>query len=49
LRTAVAVDVRNEAALSFLVAWHGQPIGQLSHDGFEWRWQPQDGFDLPLV
>ena len=49
MRTAVAVDVRNEAALSFLVAWHGQPIGQLSHDGFEWRWQPQDGFDLPLV
>lgn len=49
VRSAVAVEVRNEAALSFAVAWHGQLIGHLSHDGFEWRWQPQDGFDLPLV
>jgi serine/threonine-protein kinase HipA len=32
--------VRNEAALSLIVAWHSQPIGDLSHDGFEWRWHP---------
>ena len=49
LRSAVAVDVRNEAALTFSVAWHGQIVGQLGHDGFEWRWQPQDNFNLPLV
>lgn len=48
-RSAVAVDLRNEAALSFQVAWHGQVVGQLDHDGFEWRWQPDGGFDLPLV
>ena len=44
-----AVVVRNEAALNFTVAWHGQPIGVLDHDGFEWRWRPEKGFDLPLV
>jgi serine/threonine-protein kinase HipA len=49
LRTAVPVEVRNEAAITFAVAWHGQSIGQLRHDGFEWRWQPREGFDLPLV
>ncbi|MGY9045697.1 hypothetical protein P775_01035 [Puniceibacterium antarcticum] len=49
LRTAVPVQVRNEAAITFAVAWHGQPIGQLRHDGFEWRWQPRAEFDLPLV
>ena len=49
LRTAVPVEVRNEAAVTFDVAWHGQAIGQLRHDGFEWRWQPREGFDLPLV
>ncbi|MER9566592.1 type II toxin-antitoxin system HipA family toxin [Mesorhizobium sp. M0571] len=30
----------NKAALEFLVAWHGIPLGQLTHDGFEWRWNP---------
>ncbi len=49
LRAAAPVEVRNEAAITFAVAWHGQPIGQLRHDGFEWRWQPLQGFDLPLV
>lgn len=29
---------RNEAALDLIVAWHGEPIGDLRHDGFEWRW-----------
>lgn len=49
LRAAEPVDVRNEAAITFAVAWHGQPIGQLRHDGFEWRWLPRKGVDLPLV
>lgn len=31
--------VGNKAALEFLVAWHGTPLGHLSHDGFEWRWK----------
>ena len=30
----------NKAALDLLVAWHGETLGQLSHDGFEWRWKP---------
>ena len=31
----------NKAALHLLVAWHGDPIGRLTHDGFEWRWKPE--------
>lgn len=31
----------NKAALDLLVAWHGEPLGRLIHDGFEWRWKPQ--------
>lgn len=34
------MPVRNEAALDLSVAWHGEPIGHLLHDGFEWRWTP---------
>ncbi|WP_176590136.1 HipA domain-containing protein [Sphingobium sp. EM0848] len=30
----------NKAALDLLVAWHGEPLGRLRHDGFEWRWKP---------
>jgi serine/threonine-protein kinase HipA len=30
----------NKAALNLLAAWHGDPIGRLTHDGFEWRWKP---------
>jgi serine/threonine-protein kinase HipA len=37
-----AAPVKNEAALDFLVAWHGIPIGELRHDGFEWRWRRRD-------
>jgi serine/threonine-protein kinase HipA len=33
----------NKAAFGLLVAWHGEPLGQLSHNGFEWRWKPQKG------
>lgn len=31
----------NKAALDLLVAWHGEPLGRLTHDGFEWRWKHQ--------
>ncbi|MCZ6895483.1 MAG: HipA domain-containing protein [Gammaproteobacteria bacterium] len=44
-----ATAIRNEATLNFTVAWHGQPIGELNHDGFEWRWRSVQRFDLPLV
>lgn len=30
----------NKAALNLLIAWHGEPLGRLTHDGFEWRWKP---------
>ncbi|WP_456391176.1 type II toxin-antitoxin system HipA family toxin [Profundibacter sp.] len=49
LKSPSLIEIRNEAALSFSVAWHGQLIGELRHDGFEWRWQAKEGFDLPLV
>lgn len=29
----------NKAALERIVAWHGEPLGRLTHDGFEWRWK----------
>lgn len=48
-RDAEVKPAANQAALEFIVAWHGIPIGALSHDGFEWRWQPSSGFTLPLV
>ena len=31
----------NKAALHLLVAWHGELLGDLTHDGFEWRWKPR--------
>ena len=31
----------NRAALHLLVAWHGELLGHLAHDGFEWRWKPR--------
>ena len=30
----------NKAVLDLLIAWHGEPLGHLGHDGFEWRWKP---------
>jgi serine/threonine-protein kinase HipA len=30
----------NKAALDFTLAWHGEPLGRLGHDGYEWRWKP---------
>jgi serine/threonine-protein kinase HipA len=38
----------NKAAVERVVAWHGEPIGQLQHDGFEWRWMP-GGVRSPLI
>ncbi|MGA2129100.1 MAG: HipA domain-containing protein [Xanthobacteraceae bacterium] len=42
-------SVRNKAALDLVVAWHGDPIGNLLHDGFEWRWIPSDTKMPPIV
>jgi len=39
----------NKAALDLLVAWHGDPLGRLTHDGFEWRWKPQKRVGPALV
>jgi serine/threonine-protein kinase HipA len=44
-----AVAVPNQAALNLIVAWHGAPIGNLIHDGFEWRWQVTNPDGPPLV
>jgi serine/threonine-protein kinase HipA len=49
LRYPAAAPVHNEAALHLIVAWHGTPIGNLVHDGFEWRWQPIEGSEPTLV
>ena len=49
LRGPATVVVRNEAALDLIVAWHGEPIGNLLHDGFEWRWVPLDRKGPALV
>lgn len=49
LNRPAAVPVRNQAALETTVAWHGQPIGQLNHDGFEWRWIPEEVQGPPLI
>jgi serine/threonine-protein kinase HipA len=42
LQRPPTAPARNEAALDLIVAWHGHPIGNLAHDGFEWRWQQTD-------
>lgn len=39
----------NKAALDLLVAWHGEPLGRLIHDGFEWRWKSRKRSGPPLV
>lgn len=49
LRNPDLPAVRNEAALNFIVAWHGQQIGNLKHDGFEWRWHAAAGERPALV
>jgi serine/threonine-protein kinase HipA len=49
LRSPAIASVKNEAALDLIVAWHGAPIGHLTHDGFEWRWKPIEGNGPPLI
>jgi serine/threonine-protein kinase HipA len=39
-RPARSEPPANKAALEFTVAWHGEPLGRLRHDGYEWRWMP---------
>ncbi|MBJ3778554.1 HipA domain-containing protein [Acuticoccus sp. 2012] len=39
-RPAITIAGRSEAAFDLTVAWHGRPVGDLSHDGREWRWTP---------
>lgn len=39
----------NRAAADFIVAWHGEEIGRLTHDGVEWRWAAAEGLRPPLV
>ena len=39
----------NKAALNLLVAWHGETLGHLIHDGFEWRWKAQRRVGPALV
>jgi serine/threonine-protein kinase HipA len=43
------LEVKNEAALDLVVAWHGTPVGHLTHDGFEWRWKPLTLDGPPLI
>lgn len=49
LRAPATAPVRNAAALNLIVAWHGATIGNLIHDGFEWRWLPIAGDGPSLV
>lgn len=50
LQQPAAVAARNEAAFDLQVAWHGRPVGMLTHDGFEWRWSAnKDGPALPPI
>jgi serine/threonine-protein kinase HipA len=39
----------NVAALDLVVAWHGVPLGDLHHDGFEWRWAPASDAGPPVI
>jgi len=49
LRGPATSPVRNEAAFDLIVAWHGVRIGNLVHDGVEWRWTPTPGSGPPVV
>jgi serine/threonine-protein kinase HipA len=49
LKISPSTTVRNQAALDLIVAWHGEPIGHLTHDGFEWRWTANERKIPPLI
>jgi len=44
-----AKAIRNSTMFDLIVAWHGNPVGTLSNDGFEWRWIALEGNHLPLI
>ncbi|WP_426411854.1 type II toxin-antitoxin system HipA family toxin [Bradyrhizobium ganzhouense] len=46
---ALGKAAANKAALERIVAWHGEPLGRLTHDGFEWRWKAAANTATPLV
>ena len=48
-RQAAGKTTANKAALERIVAWHGEPLGRLTHDGFEWRWKATANTAPPLV
>lgn len=39
----------NKAGFELVVAWHGDVVGHLTHDGAEWRWIAAGGPNPPLV
>lgn len=49
LRGPAPAPATNEAALDLVVAWHGEPMGHLTHDGFEWRWRAHEWHGPPLI
>lgn len=49
MRAAAGKAVANKAALERIVAWHGEPLGRLTHDGFEWRWKATANTAPPLI
>jgi serine/threonine-protein kinase HipA len=49
IKSISLTPVKNEAELRLIVAWHGDPIGILIHDGFEWRWSSREGNTIALI
>jgi serine/threonine-protein kinase HipA len=49
LHRLVTEPAKNQTALTLIVAWHGAPIGHLTHDGLEWRWAAAGGNGPPLI
>ncbi|MEQ8968430.1 MAG: HipA domain-containing protein [Azospirillaceae bacterium] len=42
-------ETPNAATIRLTVAWHGQPLGTLVHDGVDWRWDADPDTALPVV